>query len=306
MKETLTMKKTDKNMVQTNADKAPSQNEDRTKSSDDEPLSRSDMFVITSMLAGARRPPLNPDDEIGGSTLSGIMHCGSSQLYEDLKPKDLFEEIHVTHLLNMQKIASECFNQAEKNADYLKAREIGLRYALKATEKFIQLSERLQSHWATQNSMPLHERIAVPLTRNTIIKGATLRERMEWTRIARYLDLKPQDPFESIHAGLIVRTEKAAWDCYHEAKWKKDNLNAREMNYKYSIKATDLSARLFANFESYRTKQTGSMLHNKATAGHDSGKLDSNAGPDMVNGGVRRSNKENKTRVKVNGTGQHA
>ena len=175
-----------------------------------------------SMLAAARRLPLNPDEEIGGSTLRSIMNAGNCQLYDDLKPKDLFEEIHVTHLLNMQKIAWDCFNEAEKNDDYLQAREINLRYALKATDNFIQLFDRLESHWAKQNSIPSRERIAVPLTPNTVIEGATLRERMEWTRIVRYLDLKPQDPFESMHAGLIVRTQKAAWDCYHEANWKKD------------------------------------------------------------------------------------
>ena len=202
------MKKTDKNMVKTQATETPSQKEDPTTQSDDEPLSRTDRFVIMSTLAAARRLPLNPDEEIGGSTLSSIMNCGNCQLYDDLKPKDLFEEIHVTQLLNMQKIAWECFNEAEKNDDYLQAREINLRYALKATESFIKLFERLESHWAEQNSIPSHERIAVPLTPSTVIKGATLRERMEWTRIERYLDLKPQDPFESMHAGLIVRRRK--------------------------------------------------------------------------------------------------
>ena len=80
------------------------------------------------------------------------------------------------------------------------------------------------------------------------------------------------------------------------------------MNLRYSLKATDLSARLFASFENYRAKQAGSVLHNQATGGQDVGKVASKAGPDMMNGGrfVRRSNKENKTRVNVNGNGQHA
>jgi hypothetical protein len=180
-----------------------------------------------SMLTAARRLPFSPDEEIGGSTLRSIMNGGNCQLYDDLKPKDLFESLHVTYLLNMQKTAWDCFNEAETNENYLRAREINLRYALKATDNCIQLFARLESHWAKQKSIPSRARIVVPLTPKTVIEGATLRERMEWARIVFYLDLKPQDPFESIHAGLIVRTQKAAWDCYHEAKWKKDDLNAR-------------------------------------------------------------------------------
>jgi len=258
------------------------------------------------MLTAARRPPFNLDEEIGGSTLRSIINCGNGHLYDDLKPKDLFESIHVTYLLNMQKTAWDCFNEAEKNDNYLQAREINLRYALKATEHFIQLFERLESHWAKQKSMPSRERIAVPLTLNTVIVGATLRERMEWARIVRYPDLKPRDPFESIHAGLIVRTQKAAWDCYHEANWKKDDLAAREMNLKYSLKATDLSARLFASFESYRAKQTGRVMHNEAIGAQEVDKVASKVGPEMMKGGsfVRRSN--TKTGVNVNGSGQHA
>jgi hypothetical protein len=207
----------------------------------------------------------------------------------------------------MQKTAWGCFNEAENNKNYLHAREINLRYALKATDNFIQLFDRLESRWAKQNSIPSGERIPVPLTPNTVIEGATLRQIMEWARIGLYLDLKPQDPFASIHADLIVRTQKAALDCYNEANWNKDNLDAREMNLKYSLKATDLSARLFARLESYRAKQTGRVLQNNAIRRQDVGKVASKAGLEMTNGGrlVRRSKKEDKTRVKVNGNGQH-
>ena len=96
---------------------------------------------------------------------------------------------------------------------------------------------------------------------------------MEWDRIELYLDLKPQDPFESIHADLIVRTQKAAWDCYDQANWKRHKLDVREMNLKYSLKATDLSARLFARLESYRAKQSERALHNSATGGQNVGKV---------------------------------
>lgn len=56
-------------------------------------------------------------------------------------------------------------------------RDIDLRYAFKATDTFIQLYDRLASRWAEQNSIPLGERVVVPLTANTLVDGIRLRDK---------------------------------------------------------------------------------------------------------------------------------
>src|SRR5690349_4352705 len=75
--------------------------------SDDEPLSRTDRFFITSMLGNGypSSVSLSEDTIIGGSTLSSIMELGRCELRNDLKLEDPLESLHVVHLLNSQKIA---------------------------------------------------------------------------------------------------------------------------------------------------------------------------------------------------------
>ena len=109
---------------------------------DDEPLSRTDRFFITSMLAGEHPSPvsLSADTIIGGSTLSSIMELGRCELCNDLKLKDPFESMHVMHLLNLQKVVWDCFNEVQKNKNDLHVRDINLRYALRATDTFIPVS----------------------------------------------------------------------------------------------------------------------------------------------------------------------
>ena len=124
-----------------------------------------------------------------------------------------------------------------------------------------------ESHWAKKNSMPSGERVLVPLTPNTLIDGATLRQIMQWAQVELYLNLKPQNPFESMLADLVVRTHKAAWDCHEQADWKRHHPDVREINLKYALKGTESSARLFARLESYRAKQIELLLHNSVTAG---------------------------------------
>jgi hypothetical protein len=251
------------------------------------------------MLADEYLSPmsLSEDTIIGGSTLSSIMERGRCELCSDLKLEDPFQSMHVMYLLNLQKIAWDCFNDVQKHKNDPHARDINLRYALRATDTFIQLYDRLESHWAKQNSIPSGERVLVPLTPNTLIDGATLRQIMEWRHVELYLNLKAQNPFESILADLIVRTHKAAWDCYEQADWKRHISDVREMNLKYALKGTDSSARLFARFEGYRAKQIERVLHNTATGGQKLSKVSGRF--------PRLSKKQDKARVNLNGNGKH-
>ena len=175
--------------------------------------------------------------------------------------------MHVMHLLNLQQIAWDCFNEVQQNKNELHALDINLRYASRATDTFIQLYDRLERHWAKQNSFPSGERVLVPLTPNTLIVGETLRQIMEWDRVELYLSLKAQNPFESILADLIVRTHKAGCDCYEQADWKRNKSEFREINLKYALKGIDSSARLLARLEGYRASQIGRVLHNSTTGG---------------------------------------
>jgi hypothetical protein len=267
----------------------------------DEPLSRTDRFFITSML-GDEYPPtvfLSEDTIIGGSTLSSIMELGHCELCNDLKLTNPFHSMHLMYLLDLQKIAWDCFREVQQNKIEPHARDVNLRYALRATDTFIQLYDRLESHWAKQNSIPSGERISAPLTPHTLIDGATLRQIMEWDGVELYLNLKPQNPFESILADLIVRTHKAARECNEQADWKRQNVEVREMNLKYALKGTDTSARLFARLEAYRAKQIQWALHNSATGGE---KLEKVASGRFA----RHSGKHDKARVTLNGNGhQH-
>ena len=113
------------------------------------------------------------------------------------------------HLLNVQKIAWDCFKEVPRNKLELHARDINLRYALRATDTFIRLYDQLERNWAKQNSLPSGERVLVPLTPNTLIVGETLRQIMEWDGVQLYLNLKPQNPFKSILRTLLfVRTKQ--------------------------------------------------------------------------------------------------
>jgi hypothetical protein len=266
----------------------------------DEPLSRTDRFFITSMLADEYPSPvsLSEDTIIGGSTLSSIMERGRCELWIDLKLKDPFASMHVMHLLTSQRVVWDCFNEVQKNKNDLQFRDINLRYALKATDTFIQLYDRLESPWAKQNSLPSGERVIVPLTPNTLVDGATLQQIMEWCRVEAYLNLKPQNPFESILADLIVRTHKAGEDCFEQADWKRHRPDAREMNVKHILKAIDSSARLLARLEGYRTKHIERSLRNSATGGQKLGEVASSRFD-------CHSKKQDKAGLHLSGNGKH-
>ena len=268
------------------------------KDNSSEPLSRTDRFFIASMLADDHRSALrlSEDTIIGDSTLSSLMERGRSDLCTDLKLEDQFESMRLIYLLNLQKIAWDCFKEARKHKDDLHARDVNLRYAFKATDTFSQLYETLENHWVKRNSIPSGERVLVPLRSDSSIESITLGEAMEWARVELYLSLKPQNPFESILADLIVRTHKAAWDCFEQADWKRHRPDVRELNLKYALKGTDSSARLFARLESYRAKRSELLLHNTATAGE----------PKCVSGKfARHLKKHDQARVSLNGHGKH-
>jgi hypothetical protein len=101
---------------------------------------------------------LSDDTIIGGSTLSSIMELGRCDLYNDLKLKDSVESLHVVHLLNLQKIAWQCFDEVQKNTHDLHARDIYLRYAWKAIETFLQLYDRLESGSLQASAFSCHSR----------------------------------------------------------------------------------------------------------------------------------------------------
>jgi hypothetical protein len=66
----------------------------------------------------------------------------------------------------------------------------------------------------------------VPLTPQTEIGGATLRQIMEFTGCELYLALHPRTPSEKMYASLMVRTHRAANECFHDAEKNKLNLTA--------------------------------------------------------------------------------
>ena len=284
--------------------------EEHATPSDNEALSRTDRFLITSMLGNGYPSAVSLSDDtiIGGSTLSSIMELGRCELYNDLKLKDPVELLHVVHLLNLQKVAWDCFDEVQRNRNDLHARDINLRYALKATDTFIQLYDRLESRWAKQNAITSGERVLVPLTPNTLlggvtfqqkpIDGVTLQQIMEWCRVELYLNLKPKNPFESILADLTVRAHKAGWDCCEQADWKRHKSDVRELNLKYALKGIECSARLLSRLEDYRTKQIERALHNSATGGQKLGKF-------AHSRLTRHSKKQDKARIDLNGNGRH-
>jgi hypothetical protein len=273
--------------------------EEHATRSDDEPLSRTDRFFITSMLADEYPSPvsLSEDTIIGGSSLGSIMELGRCELYNDLKLQGLFDSLHIAHLVDLQTTAWDCFNEVQKNKADLHARDFNLRYALKAADAFIQHYDRLESRWAQQYPLPSGERVLVPLTPNSLINGATLRQIMEWCRVDLYLKLKPQNPFEAILADLFVRTHKAGWHCFEQADWWRHRSDVRELSLKYNLKAIDTSARLLGRLERYRTKHER-VLHNSATGG--------NRGEVAPSRFHRHSKKQDKARLHVNGNGRHA
>jgi hypothetical protein len=271
-----------------------------------ESLSRTDRFFITAMLGNGypSRVSLSEDTTIGGASLGSIMQLGRGELYDDLKLEDPLETLHLVHLLNLQKIAWDCFDEGPKNRNDLHLRGINLRYALKATDTFIQLYDRLESRWAKQNSIPSCEPVFVSLTPdtvihgisledkpNTLVDGVTLQELMEWCQVGLYLTLKPQNPFESILADLSVRTHRAGMDCFEQADWWRHKPEVREANLKYALKGIESSARLVARLEDYRTKHIERALYNSGGA------------PSRFNGHTK---KQDKVPAHLNGNVRHS
>ena len=281
--------------------------------SDDEPLSRTDRFFITSMLGNGfpSHVSLSEDTTIGGSSLGSIMELGRDELCKDLKLEDPFQSLHVVHLLNLQKIAWQCFDEIQKNTKDLHVRDINLRYGSKAIDTFIQVYDRLESRWAVQNSLPLGDRVLVPLTPNTRVDGlthedrpntpvdgVTLQQLMEWCEVQIYLTLKPENPFESILADLIVRTHRAGRFCCEQGDWWKHNPEVCAINLKYALKLIDNSDRLLARLEDYRTKHIARALHDSATGRQKLGDV----APSRFD---RHAKKQDKARVHFNGNGKH-
>ena len=90
---------------------------------------------------------LSHDTVIGGSTINSILELGYRELFNDMRLEDPFKSMHVMYLLEVQKVARECFQEVARNKLDFPARDINLRYALKAAETFMQIYEQLEKHW---------------------------------------------------------------------------------------------------------------------------------------------------------------
>jgi hypothetical protein len=135
------------------------------------------------------------------------------------------------------------------------------------------------------------------MLRQKPIKGVTLQQIMQWCRVELYLDLRPQNPFDSILADLTVRAHKAAWDCCEQADWKRHKTDVCEVNLKSALKGIDCSARLLDRLEDYRAKQIERVLHHSATGGQKLRFAHSRL--------TRHSKKQDKARIDLNGNGEH-
>ena len=126
------MARTEGIILEAKPEESPSPKTDIGTAADDEPLSRTDRFFITSMLIDDFPPAvtLSDDTVIGGATLNSIMELGYRELCNDMRLEESFESMHVMYLLEVQKVARECFQEVPKNKLDLHARDINLRYAL--------------------------------------------------------------------------------------------------------------------------------------------------------------------------------
>ena len=239
---------------------------------------------------------LSHDTVIGGSTINSILELGYRELFNDMRLEDPFESMHVMYLLEVQKVARECFQEVARNKLDFPARDINLRYALKAAETFMRIYEQLEKHWVKKNSMPSCERVLVSLSPCTTINGTTLRQIMEWAGVQLYLDLKPRNPFQSMLADLVVRTHKTAWDCNEQADWRRHDPDVRATNLNYALKATIVSAQLFARLEAYQTKHI-ERCHTTVTGRR---KL-----AEVPSGNVAHRCKMTNKAAHVNGNGEH-
>jgi hypothetical protein len=282
-------------------------------SSANEALSRTDRFFITAMLGNGwpSRVALSENTIIGGSSVGSIMELGRCDLFNNLKLENPFQSLHLVHLLNLQKIVWQCLDEIQKNTKELHARDINLRYGSKAVDTFVQVYDRLESCWTLRSFFPLGERVLVPLSPNTLVErlthedkpttlvgGVTLQELMEWCGVQGYLSLRPQDPFESILADLIIRTHRAGRYCCEQADWWRFKPEVIEINFKYALKLIDSSDRLLARLEGYRAKHIQRVLPNSATGKQKLGDVASSKFD-------RHPKKQDKARVHFNGNGKH-
>ncbi len=140
----------------------------------------------------------------------------------------------------------------------------------------------------------------VPLTPDTVIGGATLRQIMRYSGCNLYLDLKPNDPMESILVGLLTHAQRAAVDCFNEATRNTINLNAREINLRYALKASDVAIRLFQQLAQYRAEQAEQVIASLV------GQVAPSTGePSKGRSLARPSRRRSKALTKLNGNGQH-
>jgi len=92
----------------------------------------------------------------------------------------------------------------------------------------------------------------VPLTPETEIGGATLRQIMEFADCDLYLALDARTPSEKMYASLMVRAHRAANACFNHAENSKFGSPAFELHMKYALKATDTFTALCERFERCR------------------------------------------------------
>lgn len=148
----------------------------------------------------------------------------------------------------------------------------------------------------------------VPLTPETVIGGATLRQIMDYGQTTLYLDLKSDDPLESVLVSLLVQAQNAATDCFNEARGNRLNLNAREVNLRYALKAGDLSVRLAQELEKRRARRAERERLDDAATGQIRTEVASGSYSEKLDGGglSSRAKRKKKASMKLNGNGRHA
>ena len=184
--------------------------------------------------------PLSEQDDLGGLSTSHLMTFGETVLYNALNPRDAFESIAASLFVRTAIMAIKCFNKALQCKLANNARKINLRYALKSTETAVDLWKNLsQRDLNLENSMP--GKTPTPITGETVIAGASLREIMQDSFTDLYLDLKPKNTLEAIFVALLVCSQKASWDCSNEARMRQEDLISVSTNLEYAVKLAKMT-----------------------------------------------------------------
>jgi hypothetical protein len=142
----------------------------------------------------------------------------------------------------------------------------------------------------------------VPLTAETEIGGASLRQILEFAGAELYLAVNPRTPSEKMYVSLMVRAHQAAITCFNNAEKSKFGSTAFELHMKYALKATDTFIALFERFERCRSENVKEMVRNP-TIDFDDAESGSRGEVPIANG--RKKPDGNGSRKAGHTNGQH-